>query len=88
MPIYSYRCTECGAEEEHLQKVSDPPVENCSACGGKLVKRITGTNFKLVGGGWYKDLYASSKPSDKGGSKGSKGASSSSGDAGSKAANG
>ncbi len=85
MPIYSYRCQSCGAEEEHLQKVSDPPVETCAACGGPLVKRITGTNFKLVGGGWYKDLYASSKPS--GGEGGaSEGSSESKGSGGSEAA--
>jgi putative FmdB family regulatory protein len=61
MPIYRYQCTDCGAREEHLQKVSDPPVETCEVCGGTLSKLMTAAAFHLKGGGWYKDLYASSK---------------------------
>src|SRR5690554_4291108 len=60
MPIYRYQCTECGAREEHLQKVSDPPLESCGTCGGSLSKLMTAAAFHLKGGGWYKDLYASS----------------------------
>ncbi|RMG93849.1 MAG: zinc ribbon domain-containing protein [Deltaproteobacteria bacterium] len=78
MPIYAYKCQACGAEEEHLQKVSDPPVEQCASCGGPLVKQITGTSFKLVGGGWYKDLYSSPKP--KSGESGSSGGKASGGE--------
>jgi putative FmdB family regulatory protein len=61
MPLYLYRCEACGSEEEHIQKFSDPPMTKCEACGGKLSKVITPTAFHLKGGGWYKDLYASSK---------------------------
>lgn len=60
MPIYRYRCADCGAEEEHIQSVSDDPVETCSSCGGALGKLMTAAAFHLKGGGWYKDLYASS----------------------------
>lgn len=67
MPIYRYRCSECGAQKEHLQKVSDPPLETCEACGGALAKQMTAAAFHLKGGGWYKDLYSSSKAD--GGSK-------------------
>jgi putative FmdB family regulatory protein len=66
MPIYRYRCSECGAQEEHLQKLSDPPMDTCATCGGPLTKQMTAAAFHLKGGGWYKDLYASSKP-DSGG---------------------
>lgn len=68
MPIYRYRCANCGAQEEHLQKVSDAPKEHCSKCGGALAKQMTAAAFHLKGGGWYKDLYASSGKSDAGGS--------------------
>ncbi len=61
MPIYRYQCTQCGAREEHLQKFSDPPVEICGTCGGALSKQMTAAAFHLKGGGWYKDLYSSSK---------------------------
>ena len=84
MPLYAYRCTACGAREEHIQKFSDPPIERCESCGGALAKELTGAAFHLKGGGWYKDGYASSKPgaaaSEGGGSSssGSEGGSSSS----------
>lgn len=70
MPIYRYQCTECGAREEHLQKVSEPPRESCESCGGALSKLMTAAAFHLKGGGWYKDLYASNK-SDAGGGESS-----------------
>lgn len=66
--MYRYRCTACGAHEEHLQKFSDSPIEICASCGGALAKQLTAAAFHLKGGGWYKDLYASSKPGE-GGSK-------------------
>lgn len=65
--MYRYRCTACGAHEEHLQKFSDPPLEICASCGGALAKQLTAAAFHLKGGGWYKDLYASSKPGESGG---------------------
>ena len=65
MPIYRYQCTECGAREEHLQKVSDPPLEACEACGGTLSKLMTAAAFHLKGGGWYvTDFKDKSKPKD------------------------
>src|SRR5690606_8314507 len=51
MPLYAYRCTSCGASEEHLQKFSDAPVETCQACGGPLTRLISRTAFQLKGGG-------------------------------------
>jgi putative FmdB family regulatory protein len=65
MPIYRYRCAACGAHEEHLQKISDPPIDTCATCGQPLSKLMTSAAFHLKGGGWYNDLYASAKPGDK-----------------------
>ncbi|MFO7561700.1 MAG: FmdB family zinc ribbon protein [Enhygromyxa sp.] len=91
MPIYRYQCTECGAREEHLQKFSDPPIETCGSCGGALSKMMTAAAFHLKGGGWYKDLYASSKSGSgaesKSESKGASDSSSSSGGSDSKTSN-
>lgn len=54
MPIYAYRCDECGHELDALQKISDPPLTNCPACGAAaLKKQITAAAFRLKGGGWY-----------------------------------
>ncbi len=62
MPIYAYKCRDCGDEAEYIQKFSDPPMTDCEKCGGRIEKQITAAAFHLKGGGWYKDGYASSKP--------------------------
>lgn len=71
MPIYEYVCEKCGKLNEVLQKVNDPAPEKCDACDStaKLTRIVSRTSFQLKGGGWYSDLYSSTK---KGGdSKGS-----------------
>jgi putative FmdB family regulatory protein len=61
VPIYEYKCAKCGRKFEYMQKMSDPPMKKCEKCGGKLDKLVSAAGFVLKGGGWYKDLYASSK---------------------------
>lgn len=70
MPIYAYRCLQCEAEPEYIQKMSEEPLTVCESCGGELVRKVTAAAFHLKGGGWYKDGYASTKPGE-GGDKGS-----------------
>lgn len=54
MPIYAYRCADCGAEKEHLQKMSDAPLTACPACGSNnYSKQLTAAGFQLKGSGWY-----------------------------------
>ena len=54
MPIYEYRCAECGHEHEALQKVSEPPLTVCPACGKPaLQKQLSAAGFQLKGSGWY-----------------------------------
>jgi len=66
MPIYEYACAACGHEFEEWQKMSDAPVRTCPKCKKKKVERlISKTAFQLKGGGWYADLYSSSKPEGK-----------------------
>ena len=33
MPIYIYRCENCGVQFERHQKFSDPPLTRCPECG-------------------------------------------------------
>lgn len=63
MPIYEYFCEECNFTKEIMQKVSDPAPDKCSNCHkeGSLKKIISQSAFHLKGGGWYKDLYSSTK---------------------------
>ena len=54
MPIYEYRCTECGRQTEALQKLSEPPLVTCPACGKPaLQKLVSAAGFQLKGSGWY-----------------------------------
>ena len=32
MPIYAYRCQQCGHQQDVLQKLSDPILTTCPAC--------------------------------------------------------
>jgi putative FmdB family regulatory protein len=63
MPTYEYGCTACGSEWEQVQRITEAPVEVCPKCGKTAAHRLisAGTNFILKGGGWYSDLYSSSK---------------------------
>lgn len=57
MPIYEYRCKNCGREFEILQKVNDPTVVSCKYCQGEAFRIISLTNFQLKGTGWYATDY-------------------------------
>ena len=62
MPTYEYRCNACSHEFEAEQRISEDPLKKCPECGkSKLERLISATAFHLKGGGWYKDLYSSSK---------------------------
>jgi putative FmdB family regulatory protein len=54
MPIYAYRCTSCGFEKDHLQKLNDPALLTCPQCHQDTYrKQITAAGFLLKGEGWY-----------------------------------
>jgi putative FmdB family regulatory protein len=66
MPTYEYVCKACDHEFEKEQRISDAPLKTCPKCKAKQVKRlISRTSFHLKGGGWYSDLYSSSKKGSK-----------------------
>ena len=69
MPIYAYRCTNCGHAQDVLRKISDPPLSVCPACGAAtFVKQVTAAGFQLKGSGWYVTDFRgdkkAAKPSD------------------------
>ncbi|SAL27587.1 FmdB family regulatory protein [Caballeronia peredens] len=54
MPIYAYRCANCGHEKDVLRKLSDAPLTQCPACGkDTFSKQVTAAGFQLKGSGWY-----------------------------------
>ena len=74
MPIYAYRCSACGHAKDVLQKLSDPVLTVCPACGqSTFAKQVTAAGFQLKGSGWYvtdfrdgnKGGKTADKPADK-----------------------
>ena len=61
MPIYEYKCLECGTSVEKIQKISDEPLTVCEKCGGKLEKQVSLSGFQFKGAGWYVTDYATKK---------------------------
>ncbi|MEM9621153.1 MAG: zinc ribbon domain-containing protein [Pseudomonadota bacterium] len=60
MPIYEYRCDNCGHELEAFQKHSEAPLQTCPECQTEsLRKKISATAFRLKGGGWYETDFKS-----------------------------
>jgi putative FmdB family regulatory protein len=57
MPIYEYKCSECGAHVEKMQKISDAPLTVCEVCGGKLEKQWSLSGIQFKGAGWYVTDY-------------------------------
>ena len=54
MPNYAYRCEACGFAKDVLQKMSDAPLTECTACGKPAFKKqLTAAGFQLKGSGWY-----------------------------------
>lgn len=64
MPLYPYRCTECGYRFEKIQKFDAEPETECPKCHGKLERPLTAPRFHFKGSGWYVNDYGgkSSEP--------------------------
>ena len=68
MPIYEYRCEECGHQDEHLQKLSEAQLSVCPACNKPSYKKqLSAAGFQLKGSGWYATDFKSAgkKPVEK-----------------------
>src|SRR5262245_5697271 len=68
MPLYEYKCSSCGHQQEFLQKWSDAPLTVCTACGKEsFAKLLTAAGFQLKGSGWYATDFKNSgaKPAAK-----------------------
>ncbi len=59
MPIYEYKCLDCGKHIEKMRKVSDEPLVTCEVCSGKLEKQWSLSGFQFKGAGWYVTDYSS-----------------------------
>jgi putative FmdB family regulatory protein len=67
MPIYAYKCTECGFEQDVMQKMSDAVLTECPSCGKSgFTKQLSAAGFHLKGSGYYATDFKNSgaKPAD------------------------
>ncbi|MYN06969.1 FmdB family zinc ribbon protein [Pseudoduganella aquatica] len=63
MPIYAYRCDDCGFAKDVLQKMSDPVLTDCPNCGkATFKKQLTAAGFQLKGTGWYATDFRGGTP--------------------------
>ncbi len=79
MPLYAYRCTQCGYLFEKIQHFSATPETECPKCHGVLERPITAPALSFKGAGWYVNDYAhkSSAPASEASTEGKKDASAS-----------
>ncbi|MBI2341481.1 MAG: zinc ribbon domain-containing protein [Deltaproteobacteria bacterium] len=47
MPLYEYKCTNCGKVLEFIMKSGDAPVEGCRFCGEKRLERVLYSKFSV-----------------------------------------
>jgi len=53
MPIYRYKCNDCGKEFSFLEKMEEPRKETCPKCGGKLERLFSKPNVLYKSDGFY-----------------------------------
>ncbi len=58
MPLYEYRCTQCGHQYERIQSFNSEPEVECPKCGGVLQRPLAAPAFQFKGAGWYVNDYA------------------------------
>ena len=64
MPLYEYQCEACHKRFEKIQKFSDPPIETCPSCGGRVNKLLSSPAIQFKGTGWYITDYAKKSSTD------------------------
>lgn len=58
MPLYAYRCTQCGHRFEKIQHFNSKQERVCPECGGVLERPLTAPAFNFKGSGFYVNDYA------------------------------
>jgi putative FmdB family regulatory protein len=73
MPLYEYKCDQCGQVFEILQKFSDAPLKVHPECGGTVGRLMSSPAFQFKGTGWYVTDYGpkngGSRTGENGGSR-------------------
>jgi putative FmdB family regulatory protein len=58
MPAYEYQCDGCETHFEQRQKMSEPALETCPQCGGRVKRLISGGAGAITRSGSSGSQYA------------------------------
>jgi putative FmdB family regulatory protein len=58
LPLYEYRCKQCGHQFEKIQSFSAPDEKECPLCKGEVERLISAPAIQFKGAGWYVTDYA------------------------------
>jgi putative FmdB family regulatory protein len=58
LPLYEYRCKQCGHQFEKIQSFSAPEEKECPVCRGEVERLISAPAIQFKGAGWYVNDYA------------------------------
>ena len=54
MPIYTYRCENCGVQFDYTQKFTDDPLKRCPECEKEALRKVyTPVGVVFKGSGFY-----------------------------------
>lgn len=68
MPLYEYKCHECGLRFERIERASELTDGECPECGEVAHRLIGAPALQFKGSGWYVNDYGKgngSKPTPK-----------------------
>lgn len=64
MPVYTYRCENCGVQFERLQGYNDPMLTRCPECNKKALRKVyTPVGIVFKGSGFYSTDHRSASGS-------------------------
>ncbi len=72
MPLYEYKCQECGHSYERIERASEPKDGTCPDCGAVAHRLIGNPALQFKGSGWYVNDYGKGKGKGKGNGNGSR----------------
>jgi putative FmdB family regulatory protein len=64
MPLYVYKCKECGLTFERRQSIRDEPLAECPECEGLVHRVLQPVGIVFKGSGFYVTDNRKSEPSD------------------------
>lgn len=53
MPMYTYKCQNCGHEFEQRQRMTEAPLTDCPVCEGSVRRVVNSVGVVFKGSGFY-----------------------------------